>query len=168
MCASYGYEDSATSVFGAVFIVGGIFGSAVFGIITELKKNYKFICVLLSCVSTLSPVLFLVALPTGSVAWVSIMCAFVGFFGLALLPVGLDFAVEITYPLPEAISSGLMLTSCNVFGSMFSISGSILIGAYDTHMGTEISMGIYLGFSVVATIIFFFVKQDLKRIAMQE
>ena len=97
------------------------------------------------------------------------MCFFVGFFGLALLPVGLDFAVEITYPMPEAISSGLMLTSCNIFGSIFSISGSVLIGALpENHEGTKISMISFTVFAMVASTIFFFVKQDLRRIAMQE
>ena len=97
----------------------------------------------------------------------SLMCFFVGFFGLALLPVGLDFAVEITYPMPESISSGLMLVSANVFGATFSIASSILIGTLtEKHAGTKISMGMFLMFAIIASILFFFVKQDLRRIAM--
>ena len=169
MTADYGYSDSTTSLCGAIFIVGGIFGSALFGGITEVKKNYKFISVFLSCVTIIAPALFLIALPTDSVAVLGCSCFFIGFFGLALLPVGLDYAVEITYPVPEAVSCGLMLTSANVFGFTFSVYASILIGVFDeNHDGIKYSMITFIVFIPLASVIAMFVKEDLRRIKSQE
>jgi hypothetical protein len=41
ICAQYDYTEDNASLFGAVFIGGGIVGSGVFGGIVEVKKNYR-------------------------------------------------------------------------------------------------------------------------------
>ena len=43
ICESFKLSVNDASLFGAVFIFGGIVGSAIFGTIVEIKKNYKLV-----------------------------------------------------------------------------------------------------------------------------
>ena len=48
MGEEYNYQDSDASLFGAMFIFGGMVGSVIFGIIVEKTHLYK-ICICLIC-----------------------------------------------------------------------------------------------------------------------
>ena len=45
-----------------------------------------------------------------SIVWTSVSCFIVGFASVSILPVGIDFAVELSHPIPEPISSGLIMS----------------------------------------------------------
>jgi FLVCR family feline leukemia virus subgroup C receptor-related protein len=45
-----------------------------------------------------------------------------GFFMTSVLPVGMDLSVEISYPLPEATTSSILLASANLFGIVFTVA----------------------------------------------
>jgi len=51
------YSDSTSSTFGALFIVGGIVGCALFGILAEKFKCYKILTVILTSTATLWTIL---------------------------------------------------------------------------------------------------------------
>jgi hypothetical protein len=51
--ATYGFDADDASLFGALFIVGGILGSAGFGIYVESTKKYKLSVVLICVCSTI-------------------------------------------------------------------------------------------------------------------
>ncbi len=104
---SYNYTPGNSSLFGAIFILGGIIGSAVFGVIVEIYKTYKLALVIIAILTTLSPIGLLFALPSNCV-WVVCLAAFlVGFASVSVLPVGIDFGVELVHPIGEAISTGV-------------------------------------------------------------
>ena len=126
--ADYGYSDAAASLMGAIFIGGSLIGSVLFGIWVEIKKNYKMALIILSVGTACFPFGLAFALPTGKLALPCIACFCIGFFGLTVLPIGIDFGVELTYPSPEAVSSGLLLTAANFFGTIFSVAGAVMIG----------------------------------------
>lgn len=46
------------------------------------------------------------------------------------LPVGFEFAAELTYPEPEVTSSGLLNASAQVFGIILTILGDWLLSSY--------------------------------------
>lgn len=48
LCSVWQYTDSEASLFGAMFIVGGIIGSIVFGIFVEKTQKYK-VSILIQC-----------------------------------------------------------------------------------------------------------------------
>ena len=87
-----GYEDSNASVFGAVFIVGGIIGSGILGGVVEATQKYKLVWVIISCIAICGPIALLSTLYTG-IIWPVCFAAFLLGFDLAILPVGIDFAV---------------------------------------------------------------------------
>ena len=131
LCAEYGFSINATSLFGMMAISGGVVGSGLFGVIVEYRKNHKQVITLLSLFTIITPIMMLISLSTSTEWLVAVSLFFVGFIGISIQPLGLDFAVELTYPVSEAVSSGLMLTSMNVFGTVFSVACSALIGSMD-------------------------------------
>lgn len=48
------------------------------------------------------------------------------------LPVGFEFAAELTYPEPEVTSAGLLNASAQLFGIVFTILGGWLLANYDS------------------------------------
>ncbi|XP_035665722.1 solute carrier family 49 member A3-like [Branchiostoma floridae] len=47
---------------------------------------------------------------------IATLCGIFGFFGFALYPISMELAIEVTYPVAEATSSGLLIVSGQVWG----------------------------------------------------
>ena len=133
MAAQLGYSSGDSSTFGAVFILGGLVGSGVFGGIVEVKKNYKFITCAISLLTALFPIPLLFSLQSMNVAAVTTCCFFVGFASISILPVGIDFGVELTHPVAESVSSGLLMSAGNFIGIFLTLAASYLI----TYLGNK-------------------------------
>lgn len=125
--SEYGYSDDNASLFGAVFIVGGIIGSGVFGTIVEIYKNYKSVTCVICTLTAITPITLLFSLKSMNVTLASLSCFIVGFSSVSILPVGIDFGVELTHPVAESISSGLLMSMGQFFGILFTVIASILI-----------------------------------------
>lgn len=48
------------------------------------------------------------------------------------LPVGFEFAAELTYPEPEVMSAGLLNASAQAFGIAFTLLGGWLMSTYES------------------------------------
>ena len=129
LSSEMGYEDAASSVFGAVFIIGGIVGSAIMGVYVEVSRKYKQSMIIISAVGMIGPLGLLGSLYTREV-WPVCIAVFILGFDLAILPVGIDFGVEATFPIAEPISTGLLMSFSQVFGITFVISCTALISEY--------------------------------------
>ena len=109
--AKYDYTNDNASLFGALFIVGGIIGSACFGIYVETTKKYK-VAVSLICIgSFISTVGCYFVLPMKTVAGFSALCFFQGFCMVSIMAVSFDYGVELTFPIGESFSTGVLLSS---------------------------------------------------------
>lgn len=75
------------------------------------------------------------------------------------LPVGFEFAAELTYPEPEGTSSGLLNAAAQVFGIGFTSLYSELFYTYGD-IPADVIMSIML---VLGTLITGFIKPDLRR-----
>ena len=121
-----GYNDSLSALFGVCFITGSIIGSAVFGIIVEIYKNYKSATVMICGMGAIASTFVEVSLYIPSTVLACITMTFTGAV-LALLAVGIDFAVELTYPVAESISTGLLMSMGNLIGLFLTLILSIVI-----------------------------------------
>ncbi|XP_016121369.1 feline leukemia virus subgroup C receptor-related protein 2-like [Sinocyclocheilus grahami] len=75
------------------------------------------------------------------------------------LPLGFEFAVELTYPESEGTSSGLLNCSAQVFGIIFTICQGKIMDSFNTLAGN-----LFLcAFLLVGTIITACIKSDLRR-----
>lgn len=79
------------------------------------------------------------------------------------LPVGFEFAAELTYPEPEGTSAGLLNASAQIFGIFFTMMYAELFDAIGD-MGANITMAAML---CVGTIVTAVIRADLRRQAAQ-
>ncbi len=106
-------------MFGAVFIIGGIVGSAGFGIWVELKKTYKLSVIIISILSVVSTVGTAFSFLTG-LSWLVTLCCFVvGASMIPIMAVGFELGVEVTYPIDESYSTGLLMFAGQLLGIIF-------------------------------------------------
>ena len=61
LSAALGYSPTDISMFGALFIIGGVFGSMVLGLIFEKKKKYRTVSVVDCAIHTILSVVLLFA-----------------------------------------------------------------------------------------------------------
>jgi hypothetical protein len=52
------------------------------------------------------------------------------FFMIGYLGIGFEFAAELTYPIPEGISSGILMVASEIFGIAFTVGGGELLDRY--------------------------------------
>ncbi|GAA6087758.1 feline leukemia virus subgroup C receptor-related protein 2, partial [Tachysurus ichikawai] len=90
---------------------------------------------------------------------VFITAALLGFFMTGYLPLGFEFAVELTYPESEGTSSGLLNCSAQVFGIIFTICQGKIIDFYSTLAG-NIFLCVFLFLGIIITA---FIRADLRR-----
>lgn len=81
------------------------------------------------------------------------------FFETGYLPVGFEFAAELTYPEPEGTSSGLLNAGAQVFGILFTMLYSELLESF----GDIAANLVMAAFLVIGCIITAFIKSDLRR-----
>ncbi|KAJ8356363.1 hypothetical protein SKAU_G00191570 [Synaphobranchus kaupii] len=109
--------------------------------------------------SFLGMVVYSFTLNLGHLWVVFITAGSLGFFMTGYLPLGFEFAVELTYPESEGTSSGLLNCSAQVFGIIFTITQGKVMDTFGTLAGN-----IFLcAFLLVGTILTGFIKSDLRR-----
>ncbi|KAF5402098.1 Feline leukemia virus subgroup C receptor protein 1 [Paragonimus heterotremus] len=128
---AYFPNEKSIGWIGFTMIVAGIVGSILAGIILDRSKRYKLVIVSIYVLTLLSMAAFTGVLLVKSLALAFISSFFLGFTMTGLLPIGFEFAAELTYPVNEGLTSGLLNASCQIFGIIFTTSGSHMIGVFD-------------------------------------
>ena len=108
---AYEYTTDDFSMFGALFIVGGVIGSFVFGVYVDVTKRFQKSVLLICCLSVVTFGAFMIVINLEIALLVAAACAFVGGTMVPILPVGFEYAIEITYPIGEAMSAGVLMSA---------------------------------------------------------
>lgn len=114
--APEGYNDQQSGVLGAMVVFAGLVGSGVAGAIVDKFRCYKAVLVVSFTLATLSTALFTLVLQEDQFWMVFIACTLIGLTMMPLLPISLELAVEITYPMREAMPSGLLMVQGQIVG----------------------------------------------------
>lgn len=96
---------------------------------------------------------------TGHIFVVYITSSLLGFFMTGYLPVGFEFAAELTYPEPEGTSSGMLNAGAQVFGITFTMLYAEILDTF----GDIAANLVMAAFLVIGTVITFLIKSDLRR-----
>lgn len=100
---------------GLIIVISGMVGSVVCGQALDRTHAFKTVTVLIYLFSLLSMVLFAFVVRLPNVIWpLYVASAILGFFMTGYLPLGFEFAAEITYPQPENTTAGLLNLSAQV------------------------------------------------------
>lgn len=104
----YNYTATDNAIFGGVFIIFGVLGSFVLGVYLDKSAKFKFLIIMTSGLSMVFILLGLLTLPFNK--WLfTFNLALVGFTVIPIIPISYGFAVELTFPVPEAMSNGMMI-----------------------------------------------------------
>lgn len=114
--APRGFSSTQAGVVGGVMIVGGIVGALVLPAASDhWRRRVPFIQLALvgACLALLG-VTF-----AASYGLLLLSSAGLGFFLLSAGPIGFQYAAEVTYPVPEGTSNGLVLLMGQISGIVF-------------------------------------------------
>lgn len=107
--------DDIAGAMGLFIVVSGMAGSVMCGQLLDRTHAYKLIIFLIYFLSLVSMLLFTLVLRLLSEAWPLYLASIVlGFFMTGYLPLGFEFAAEITYPHPANTPAGLLNLSAQV------------------------------------------------------
>uniref|UniRef100_A0A7E4VYZ2 MFS domain-containing protein n=1 Tax=Panagrellus redivivus TaxID=6233 RepID=A0A7E4VYZ2_PANRE len=117
-----GYSDSFSGGIGALLIVSGLIGAAVSGVYVDKTKKFEETMKCCFCVAGIAACSLTIALQYVNVHWWIALSIFVfGAFGFAIYPIGLELGVEVSFPVAEASSSGLLIIAGQLQGVLYII-----------------------------------------------
>ncbi|XP_029449086.1 feline leukemia virus subgroup C receptor-related protein 1 [Rhinatrema bivittatum] len=155
----YEEEEVNAGRIGLTLVLAGMVGSIVCGFWLDYTKTYKQTTLIVYILSFIGMLVFTFTLDLNYLIVVFITGGVLGFFMTGYLPLGFEFAVEITYPEPEGTSSGLLNASAQIFGMLFTLVQGSLTTNYSPKVGNIfLCAWIFLGIILTALI-----KSDLKR-----
>ena len=122
-----GFSPAQAGVFGGLLLLGGIIGAFILPTLSDkVRKRVPFLLL-----GMLGSIPGLIGLTFGRVYWVMILSALAyGFVMISIAPIGYQYAAELTYPVPEGTSNGMLtlagqLSVVVVFGmEALSVEGS--------------------------------------------
>ncbi|KAJ5460259.1 MFS-type transporter [Penicillium daleae] len=116
----YGFSETDAGIAGAVLIVVGLVSAAIMSPITDRWKHY------LGSIRVLVPIIVasyigLIFAPSSSagIAPMYVVMALMGASSFAMLPIVLEYLVEITYPFSPEIGSTICWTGGQLLGACF-------------------------------------------------
>ncbi|XP_034381421.1 feline leukemia virus subgroup C receptor-related protein 2 isoform X2 [Cyclopterus lumpus] len=155
----YPGEEVNAGRIGLTIVVAGMAGSLICGIWLDRTKTYKQTSLAVYFFSLIGMLFYTFTLNLGYLWVVFITAGILGFFMTGYLPLGFEFAVELTYPESEGTSSGLLNCSAQIFGIIFTISQGKIIDRWGTLAG-NIFLCIFL---LIGTGLTALIKSDLRR-----
>lgn len=117
IAAKYGYGVNASSTMCFVYLFGGIFNSFFLGTMLDKYQNFRKLVIIICAISLITCTIHIFALPTGNVLFESVAMMLVGASVLPITSISYSFAVELTYPVPETMTNGMMISISLVWGT---------------------------------------------------
>ncbi|XP_019911674.2 feline leukemia virus subgroup C receptor-related protein 1 [Esox lucius] len=157
--ACYENQELNAGRIGLTLVVAGMVGSIICGLWLDHTKTYKMTTLIVYILSFIGMLVFTFTLDLKNIYLVFFTAGVLGFFMTGYLPLGFEFGVEITYPVSEGTSSGLLNAFAQVFGIVFTLIQGRLTTEYNPTAGNLFLCGwIFLGIFLTALI-----KSELKR-----
>ncbi|XP_050313603.1 uncharacterized MFS-type transporter C09D4.1-like [Anthonomus grandis grandis] len=123
-------EEDAGRI-GLIMVISGMIGSLIFGFFLDKTHKYKETTVFIYFAAVISIVVSMFSLTSYSKVFVYLSFATVGVFTNAYMPVGFEFAVEITYPADESTTIGILNAMTQATGVLV----TIFLGKFNSHFG---------------------------------
>lgn len=109
--AVYGYGVTENSIMCFVYLFGGIFNSFFLGILLDKYQSYRKLVIAICILSLATTFIHIFALPSKSIFVESITMTIIGASLLPISSISYAFAVELTFPVPEVITNGMLIAT---------------------------------------------------------
>lgn len=120
-----GHEVEA-GIMGLIITISGVFGSVLCGFILDTTHKFKGTTSFVYVFSLIGMIAFSLSLRLPALWPLFFVSAALGFFMTGYLPIGFEFAAELSYPNPEGTSAGLLNASAQVsFFVTFVLNGML-------------------------------------------
>lgn len=162
MCmVHYPGKEGEIGLMGFTSVILGLFGIFSAGIWLDKTNRYKFISVGTFGCCTISLLAFtLLLVYSGNFVVVFASFCIFGFFSYPYMTIGLEHAAELTYPVSEGTTSGILLLVGNMYGIILTYIAGEIIEKGRSDIAGYIMVGLYLvGFVIVSIM-----KGELKRL----
>jgi MFS family permease len=106
-----GFNPEQAGSIGGLLLLGGILGAFVLPLLSDKRRQRKPFLLLgvLGCIP------FLLGLTFGQQMWALLASAFLfGFMLIGVAPIGYQYAAELTFPVPEGTSNGMLMLAGQV------------------------------------------------------
>lgn len=155
----YPGREQAAGTIGLTLVLAGVVGSVFGGLWLDKTKTFKPTTIGIYLLSMAGMVAFTFTLDLGAI-WIPFLTAgALGFFMTGYLPVGFEFAAEITYPESEGTSSGILNASAQTFGIMLTIGMRALLNRVSV-LSANVTVSATL---LAGTILTCFIQADYRR-----
>lgn len=154
-------REQEIGLMGFTSVILGLIGIFLAGVWLDKTARYKFISIgtFLACgLSLLTFTLILVY--SGHFVMVYVSFSIFGFFSYPYITVGLEHAAEITYPISEGFTSGILL----LVGNMYAIILTFICGEVINKGRSDIAGYLMTSLYVIGLLIVAFMKGELKRL----
>ncbi len=150
-----GFSITQAGVTGGLMIVGGIAGALILPLISDrLGRRVPFFIIALASAS-----LGLIGITYFTSYALLLTSSFImGFFLLSAAPIGFQYGAEITHPVPESTSNGLLLLVGQISGIIFIFGMDMLKSPGSGSM--TLSLWILVALMLVSTILSFRLKES--------
>uniref|UniRef100_A0A7E4VV38 Choline/ethanolamine transporter FLVCR1 n=1 Tax=Panagrellus redivivus TaxID=6233 RepID=A0A7E4VV38_PANRE len=154
----YPTAQELTGTIGLLIVVSGMLGSVVCGYVLDKFHHFKMTTLAVYFFSFVGMVLFTFLIDIQ--LWIVFVTALLlGFFMTGYLPIGFEFAAELTFPIAEGTTSGLLNASAQIFGVGMTLGMGKVMYAWGI-LYCNIMLSAFLLIGVVLTAL---IKPDLRR-----
>jgi len=158
----FGYTPNDVGAYGAIITFCGLAGSLYFGGHVGKTKSFKKTIIRLTSFATLMLFLAFPLAQTGNEIALGAGLAIYGFLMLPFIPIALEYVCELTFPVAEATSAGLMITCAQVFGAGMGIVVDLILGEKNKK-NSVIGLGVLIILASLGVFGQIMTNQDLKR-----
>ncbi|KAB0798372.1 hypothetical protein PPYR_09365 [Photinus pyralis] len=156
-----GREDAG--FIGLVMVLSGMVGTLSCGVILDRYGKFQQAALLLSILGACSMLCYTFAIHKGILLAYFITAIF-GFSTLGMQVTGLELGAELTYPIPQGITAGILMMSTQAFGIALTYLYSQIFKAYGDFFANLTMFFIY----VVEFILMCTLKYNLRRRAIEK
>lgn len=122
----YGYSETESGVAGALLILIGLVAAAITSPIVDRSKQYLLLIKTLVPIIAICYLAFLWAPPSKGVAAPYIICSTLGAASFSLVPIALEWLVEVTWPVGPEVGSVICWAGGQALGGIFIVVSDAL------------------------------------------
>ncbi|CAG9856707.1 unnamed protein product [Phyllotreta striolata] len=114
------YEE--VGLMGFLLVMSGVCGTLLIGIVLDKTHKYKETSLINYVLSVLSVVAFIFSLKYRVKLFTYISCVLLGLFTSAYILVGFEFSMELTFPLEESTSGGVLFACTQILSAVVTVA----------------------------------------------